>query len=393
MGGRRGAVLRSFEQVNEKIAAGNVVCVTAEELIEIVQEQGVKEATKQIDVVTTGTFGPMCSSGAFLNFGHSDPPIRMGRITLNGVQAYGGLAAVDTYLGATQPSDDVGIAYGGAHVIEDLIAGKKVQLRAYSHGTDCYPAKEVEAEITIDALNQAYLFNPRNAYQNYSAATNGRDEVIHTYMGTLLPRLSNVTYSTSGQLSPLLKDPECRAIGVGTRIFFGGAEGYVAWQGSQFATNSEQLPNGDMHYSGGTLALIGDMKQMDARYIRGASFDGYGVSMFVGVGIPIPVLDEDLCAQLAVPDAHLYTKIYDYGVPSRNRPDFGYYSYGQLRSGSVELNGRQVPTSSLSSLKMAREITAKLKDSIVKGEMLLQQPIAPLPKDQKQMPLNARRVK
>jgi hypothetical protein len=32
----------------------------------------------------------MCSSGAFLNFGHSDPPIKMGEITLNDVPASGG---------------------------------------------------------------------------------------------------------------------------------------------------------------------------------------------------------------------------------------------------------------------------------------------------------------
>jgi uncharacterized protein (DUF39 family) len=61
----------------------------------------------------------------------------MAEISLNGVEAYGGLAAVDTFIGATQPGKNTGIEYGGAHVIEDLIAGKEIELCASSAGTDC----------------------------------------------------------------------------------------------------------------------------------------------------------------------------------------------------------------------------------------------------------------
>ena len=56
-------------------------------------------------------------------------PNWMENISLNGVPAYGGIAAVDTYIGATEtayPTDE----YGGAHVIEDLVSGKEVRLRA-----------------------------------------------------------------------------------------------------------------------------------------------------------------------------------------------------------------------------------------------------------------------
>ncbi|MDD2482062.1 MAG: homocysteine biosynthesis protein, partial [Lutispora sp.] len=91
---------KSYVEINEKIKNGTAVVVTAEEIIEITEEKGIKDAAKYVDVVTTGTFGPMCSSGAFINFGHSDPPIRMAEISLNNVSAYGGLAAVDTYIGA-----------------------------------------------------------------------------------------------------------------------------------------------------------------------------------------------------------------------------------------------------------------------------------------------------
>ena len=88
---------KTYEEINNKIKNGNVVVVTAEEMIKFVEKNGPKVAAEEIDVVTTGTFGPMCSSGAFLNFGHSDPPIKFEHLWLNDVHAYHGNAAVDWY--------------------------------------------------------------------------------------------------------------------------------------------------------------------------------------------------------------------------------------------------------------------------------------------------------
>ncbi len=384
---------KTFDEINEKIKDGKVVVLTAEEFKDLVEEKGVAQAAKEVDVVTTGTFSPMCSSGAFINFGHSDPPIRMNRIWLNDVPAYGGLAAVDTYIGATELSETQGFEYGGAHVIQDLIDGKKIKLRAESYGTDCYPRKEITTYITLDDLNQAYLFNPRNAYQNYNAATNSSDRILYTYMGTLLPQYGNVTYCTSGELSPLLNDPELRTIGIGTRIFIGGAQGYVTWEGTQFVRNKEVIRDGVIQYSGATLAVVGDMKQMSSRFIRAASYEKYGTTLFVGIGIPIPVLDEDMAKFLAVRNRDIYTQVVDYSVPSRSRPVLRKVSYEELRSGTIELNGKKVPTAPLSSLRKAREIAQVLKEMILKGEFLLQEPIQKLPEDRRFNPLKEREVK
>jgi len=372
-------MIRSFDEINEKIRSGKVTVVTAEEVVGMVKEQGVKAAFEKVDVVTTATFGAMCSSGAFLNFGHADPPIRMGKIWLNDVPASGGLAAVDTYIGATEPSDKKGIAYGGAHVIEDLIAGRKVRLHAESGTTDCYPRSSVDTVLTINDLNQAYMYNPRNCYQNYNIATNSSDRTIHTYMGSLMPNYGNMTYSTSGELSPLLKDPKLRTIGIGTKIFFGGSTGYVAWQGTQCVQDHTHYEDGE-DYNGATLALVGDMKQMSPRYVRGATMQGYGVTIYLGVGIPIPVLDEDLMYDLSRPNEELWTNLKDYSLGRRVRPNLARYNYAQLRSGSVEFNGRKVKTSPMSSLAMAREIAGILKSNIAAGEFTLQQPIAQFPK-------------
>ena len=372
---------KTFDEINEKLKQGKAVVVTAGELVAMAKEKGVKQCAKEVDVVTTATFGAMCSSGAFLNFGHSEPPIRMAKIWLNDVQAYGGLAAVDTYIGGTQPSDTKGNDYGGAHVIEDLISGKSVELRAESGGTDCYPRKEIKTTVSLETLNQAYLYNPRNCYQNYGAATNSTKKTLYTYMGVLLGNHGNITYSTSGEYSPLLKNPELRGIGMGTRIFLGGGEGYITWEGTQAVNTVQHYEDNETRYAGYTLALAGDMKGMSPEFLRAAVFEKYGVSMFVGIGIPMPVLDEDLAAQLAMPNERLFTNIFDYGMPTRSRPALRRVSYAELRSGEVELNGKKVPTAPLSSLYKAKIIADLLKQKLLNKEFEMTAPVAPLPKN------------
>ena len=378
---------RTYEEINTKIRSGKAVIVTAEEIIPIVEEKGIKRAAEEIDVVTTGTFGPMCSSGAILNFGHSDPPIRMQKVWLNNVEAYAGLAAVDVYLGATQPSESQEMEYGGAHVIEDLISGKKIKLKAISQGTDCYPRREIESYITKESINQAVLFNPRNGYQNYNVAVNTSDRKIYTYMGILLPHIGNANYSTSSQLSPLLNDPQFRTIGIGTRIFLGGAQGYIAWEGTQFSPQILKDEEGKVIYKGGTLAVIGNLKEMSTDYIRAATFKGYGVTLVVGIGIPIPILNDEIMRNAAVKDEDIWTEIIDYSFPHLIKPSLGRVNYKQLREGNITIRGKNVPTSPLSSYAKAREIAQRLKEEILRGKFLLQEPIRKFTEESKLKPL------
>jgi uncharacterized protein (DUF39 family) len=368
--------MKTIAEINEKIRSGKAVVATAEEIIGIVEEKGAKKALEDVDVVTTATFGPMCSSGMFINFGHSTPGIKMTRTWLNDVPVFSGLAAVDAYVGATELSEKIGMQYGGAHVIQDFIDGKDIRLSAESYGTDCYPRLDIKTTINKHNVNQAFLFNPRNCYQNYPAATNSSDRILYTYMGTLLPNFGNVTYSTSGELNPLINDPEYRAIGIGTRIFLGGAQGYVAWEGTQHDPGQERLENGVPVNLAGTLSLIGDAKQMSSRYIRAAVFERYGVTLFVGIGIPIPLTDEDMLMRTTVRNRDIVTTLVD----KSGREDLNMrVTYEALRSGSIEVRGKKVPTAPLSSLKMAREIAQELKRQIMNGEFFLSEYVQRLP--------------
>lgn len=382
-------VKKSIEEINKKIKEGKAVVVTAEEMVDIVKSEGVKNAFKKVDVVTTGTFGVMCSSGAFINFGHTKPKIKASKVWLNEVEAYAGIAAVDCFIGAAQVQEDDPLnkvhpgrfKYGGGHVIEDLIAGRQIRLKAKAYGTDCYPLKEYETVVTINDLRDAFLYNPRNAYQNYNCAVNLSDKTIYTYMGVLRPNLGNATFSTSGQLSPLLNDPFYWTIGVGTKIFLGGGLGIVTWRGTQHNPKVLRGENGIVKEGAGTLAVTGDMKQMSPRYIRGVSMLGYGCSLMVGIGIPIPIINEEMAFFTGQSDADIYCQVIDYGIDYPNGMDrsLGEVSYKELRSGKINIMGKEIPTAPLSSYFMAREIAVTLKEWIVKNKFTLGVPQLPLP--------------
>ncbi len=383
---------KTYEEINEKIKSKKVVVVTAEEMIDIVKTKGTKKAAEEVDVVTTGTFAPMCSSGAFINVGHTTPKMKITHAWLNNVLAYGGIAAVDLFIGATQVAKDDPLnkafpgkfKYGGGHVIEDLVRGRDIIMEAEAYGTDCYPRKEMKTLINIRDLNNAFLVNPRNCYQNYNVAVNQhKKRTIYTYMGMLRPNMANVGYCSAGQLSPLLNDPRYRTIGVGTRIFLGGTTGYVYWYGTQHDPNCPRDENGVPRGGAGTLAVTGDLKKMNADYIRGVSMTGYGASLALGIGIPIPILDEEMARYTAVTDEEIYAPVIDY---SENYPNFRgeplkWVNYAELRSGSITIGNKKAETFSLSSYSKAREIAETLKKWVAGGQFLLEKPAQLLPSE------------
>ncbi len=377
-------VNKSYQEINEKIKKGEAVVVTAEEIVDIVKEKGPVEAAKTVDVVTTGTFAPMCSSGVFINIGQSKPVIRTTSAWFNNVPAYAGVAAVDCYIGATQTSDDDPLNklypgefnYGGGHLIQDLVAGKKIDLKAESYGTDCYPNRRIEKQVTLKELPNAVLCNPRNGYQNYNCAINRSDKIKYTYMGTLKPDMGNANYCSAGELSPLLNDPFLKTIGLGTRIFLGGAQGYVTWQGTQHKTEVDRGLNGVPLTPAGTLFVMGNLKDMSPEWLVGQSIRGYGCSLSVGLGIPIPMLNEEMAKYVSVSDNEIFTQVIDYGhdYPDGTSKSYGQVSYGELKSGSIMIKGTKVPTVPLSSMIKARKVADILKRWIKKGKFLLGEP-------------------
>ncbi|NLZ62920.1 MAG: hypothetical protein GX902_03850 [Lentisphaerae bacterium] len=392
--------MRTYKEINDKIASGKAVVLTAEEIIDYVDRKGEDKALAEVDVVTTATFGPMCSSGCFLNFGQCVPKIRISECTIDGVMAYSGLAAVDVFLGATQlrvnapanltfPGE---FSFGGAHVIEKLVAGEMVEVIATSYGTQEYPRRELRTEVCIHDLNQAIMVNPRNCYQNYNVAVNCSEKRLYTYLGQLEPNMQNASYCSAGQLSPLLNDPWYETIGIGTAVWLAGSHGHVYAEGTQHFPTCQRSPNGVPMEGAGTLGLTADMKQMQRKYVRGCSFRGYGVSLALGIGIPIPILNQRILRQVCVRDSEILAPITDYSLdyPMKTGRVLGYANYEQLKSGQIELNGHKIATSSLSSYSLALEIAELLKAEISKGKFLLSEPSQLLPREQFSKPFPIR---
>lgn len=388
--------MRTIAEINHKILHQTAVVWTVEELKARVAEVGVTQTAKEVDVVTTGTFEPMESSGAIINLGHTDPPIKIRKCWLDGVPAYAGFGAVDLYLGATQQVDYTGLTdipegeeskeRGGGHVIEDLIAGKSVQLRAIGQVTDCYPRSSFDTTITSETINQFYLFNPRNLYQNFIVGVNGGDRPLFTYLGPLQPRLSNAVYSNPGAISPLLNDPDLKLIGIGTQIFLGGGIGYIAWEGTQHFPLQKRLPNRTPIGPSATLALIGDAKQMSQKWVRGCYFKNYGPSMMIGVGVPLPVLNEEVVNSCAIQDQDIVAPVVDFSIPRRVRPSFGLVNYAQLKTGRITVDGKPVRVAPLASVFLSRQVALELKQWIEQGQFTLTEPVAAIPMNRSFLP-------
>ncbi|KHK03015.1 homocysteine biosynthesis protein [Desulfovibrio sp. TomC] len=384
-------VKKTVAEINRRIEKGKAVVLTAAEMVETVRRLGKVRAAKEVDVVTTGTFSPMCSSGMLFNFGQEPPTLKAQKVRLNNVPAHAGLAAVDAYIGATElPKEDPlnkihpgRFKYGGAHVIEDLLRGKAVRLFCESYGTDCYPRRELEKDITLADLKYAQLFNPRNCYQNYNVAVNLTSRIIYTYMGPLKPNARNANFATAGELSPLFNDPYLKTIGLGTRIFMGGGTGYVIGAGTQHDPKPKRNERGIPISASGTLMLKGDLKGMNARYVRAVSILGYGVSLAMGIGIPIPILNEDMAFFTGVSDADIQMPIKDYGhdYPNGIGRSLGLVTYAECRTGEILVNGKKTQAVPLTSLTMSLEVAEKLKEKIEQGKFLLTEPVEAIPSE------------
>ncbi|PLX96789.1 MAG: hypothetical protein C0622_14010 [Desulfuromonas sp.] len=381
--------MKSVSEINARIEKGKAVVMTAEEVIGYVERKGLEAAAKEIDVVTTATFGPMCSSGAFLNVGHSKPKIRITEATLDDVEAYAGVAAVDLYIGATQlPVNSPKNSYfpgefrfGGGHIIEKLVRGESVRLFARSYGTEDYPVKEISTEITLADLNQAIMTNPRNCYQNYNVAINSSAETLYTYLGALKPNFGSIGYSSAGQLSPLLNDPYYRSIGIGSKVWLAGAPGIVYAAGTQHSPDAERGENGVPVDGAGTLGLTADMKQMLPEFVRGVSIKGYGVSLSLGIAIPIPITSLEVLKWCTVRDEEIFAPVIDYAVdyPQATGKMLTRVNYAELRRGEVRLFDRLIETGSFSSYEKALKAANLLADSIRAGEFTVNAPVMSLP--------------
>jgi uncharacterized protein (DUF39 family) len=82
------------------------------------------------------------------------------------------------------------------------------------------------------------------------------------------------------------------------------------------------------------------------------------------------VRDEEILAQVVD-----YSESYPQCIPG----SLGEVNYKQLKSGRITVQGKEIPTSGLSSYLKAREVARTLKEWIEAGKFFVTQPVEPLP--------------
>lgn len=342
--------MRTYKKINSKIEEGKVTVITAEEASKIIKEIGIDKAFEKIDIVTTGAFNAVDSLSVYLNLDSTFTKNRLKNITLNNIPILGN--AKDIHINIAEESKDLGYEYGGSHLIYDLVSGKGVNLVASIKGHD----KEVNKMIYGSDINKGYLSCFRYSNNNF-ANINSSDKAIYTSTGVLLPNMECINYSSSGKVGKNILD----LIGNGTKILVAGGEGYITVDGNGF--NKEIKPKID-------FSFVSDLSKVDLKYISPAVYENYGVSMFIGISIPIPILNIDI---LKMFDKSTDIDIVDYGL--EKKPIIKSVKFEELQSGKININGRFVKTAPLSSFKKAKEISTLLKNKILNGEFLLAKPV------------------
>jgi uncharacterized protein (DUF39 family) len=84
-----------------------------------------------------------------------------------------------------------------------------------------------------------------------------------------------------------------------------------------------------------------------------------------------------------VSDEEIFTHVIDYGHDYTNgiARDYGKVSYADLKTGQIEVAGKKLSTSPLSSVVKAREIAETLKGWIMDGKFHLGEPVDYFPTD------------
>lgn len=366
----------TVNDINKKIETGKVNVLTAFEAKKIISEKGLSFFYETTDVVTCALFEMNVNSYVYLSFGQTDPLIYFSDVLINNIPACV-VGPTDIILSTTAISKD-NPEYGGAHVIEDLVKGKPVHIKASGKGYEVFQNKDFESWFNLNDLNQARLFLNQGINQNSIVATNSGEHNIYTQMGLLIAKLENSTFNSSSFLNPLINDPFCRTIGIGSKIWIAGNVGYIIGSGSNHnpkqKRNEKNIPIGPAV----TLSTVVEIKNINPVWVRGGYLPSYGPVLYVGIGVPVPVTDIEMAKYLSVNDTDIDTTIVDFSIPRRTKPTFGKCKYSELRTSTVIINKKPTLSAPLSSMAGAVEICNSLKEEIISGRFLLSEYVYPI---------------
>lgn len=364
---------RTYEKINDKIKTGNVQVLTAFEAKAYIKEKGIKSFFENVDIVICSSFEMHTNALLCLSFGQTDPLIYFSCAYINNVSAYP-TGPVDLVLPMITPSLD-NPEYSGAHVLEELVSGKDLHFKAQGKNLEVFQNKEFETWFNLKNLNVCRLFVNQAINQNSILATNSGDKDINSNMGTLLANLENSTFNSSSYLNPLVNDPFCKTIGIGTKISVAGANGFITGFGSNHNPKQKRNEYGIPIGGGITLSCVSDVEGMNPRWVRGGYLKSFGPVLYLGIAVPIPVLNIEIAEYLSITDDKIHTTIVDYSIPRRTKPTFGQCTYSELRTSTVVINNKPTLAAPLVSMAWSIEVANALKNNILAKSFYLAEPI------------------
>ena len=360
---------RTIEEINEKIKSGKAHVLTAQEAKSVIKEKGVSYLFQSTDVVTFASFEMHTDALVHLDFGQTDPLIYFSEAFINNVPAYP-IGPTDLVVSVIAQARD-NPQYSGSHILEDLVNKKDLNLKTIGKNLEVFTNKEFETWFNLSQLNHGRLLLNQAVTQNNIVATNSGTKDINSHMGTLIAKMENSTFNSSSYLNPLINDPYCKHIGIGTKIWIAGAQGLVIGHGSYHNPNQKRNNLGIPVGPATTVSAITDISDMSPKWVRGGYIKSFGPVLFIGVGIPIPLLDEETARNISITDENIHSTLVDFSIPRRTKPTFGQCTYEELRTSTVVINKKPTLTAPLSSMSYAIEICSELKKSITKGDFYL----------------------
>lgn len=295
---------RSIAEIDERIRRGEATVLTAEEVMDLV-EQGAAAELQDVDVVTTATRAVMSGTYAELSFQIAEKGsfTRAVSARINGVPAHVGpcpnerLGHVDLIVFGTAHRDG---RYGGGHLFRDLVAGRSVCIDVKTSD-----GRHISRDISLDEIPHARIFGTRNAFMNYSAFVNtGRDALSTIFHAIPFPvSMSGASFSGCGSLNPLKNDPLLETIGVGTRVLINGADGFVIGTGTR---STRERPN---------LSGFADMHQMMPEFM-GGFVTSAGPECITSWAVPVPLLSGHVLNAVVLPEESIPMPVMDVSTRS-----------------------------------------------------------------------------
>ncbi len=368
---------RSEADLRQRQARGQLRVSTALAFRQRVAAEGLEAAYAATDVVVASTAEFTDQASLVLNLGPSDPPIRIRRFQLDGVEGWGGHGSTDLVLpiggGLVEP-----LRRGGAQVLAALLAGQELDLSASGDATALHPRRELESRLGLDRIGSGRLLLHRGIVENGVVAVSSAEGLTRSPYGPLLGPFGTALYGCSGAASIGLTMPGLALLGPGSPVLVAGALGWVSGPGSGHQPNPRRLASGHARSPGAVAALTVELQGLRPEWLRACFFEGHGSALLVAIAAPVPLISLAVARQAATPDHSLEAPVLDFSIPRRIRPSFGAVPYSQLLAGQIPVDGQLVACAPAHSPRLAASIAEELLRQLQEDRFPLRLPLAPL---------------